>query len=128
MSEQRTKEIADYAVRFVTNDEELNNAAGGDLDALQLCITGFKLGAAWADENPENAFSKPSAQSFFNYVCIMRAHQRRFFNLARKKELTAEEREQKQKSLQNSQDFERIVDDIIEKAQATLKRMEGVQQ
>lgn len=128
MSEQRTKEIADYAVQFVTNSEELNTKAGGDLDTLQLCIECFKLGAAWSDENPENVFSKPSAREFFNQVYIMRHNQRGFFELARKKDLSVEEREQKQSYLKNSTYFEKIVDDVIEKTVATLKRVEGGQQ
>jgi hypothetical protein len=126
--EQREKEIAEYAAQFVTNSEELNNAAGGDLDALQLCITGFKLGAKWADENPENAFSKPSARDFYNSVCLMRMNQRNFFALARKKELTDEERANKQQFLQNSAYFEGIVDSVIEKTQKAIERAEGAQQ
>lgn len=128
MSEQRTKEIAGYAVHFVTNNEELNTKTGGDLDALQLCIECFKLGAAWADENPENTFSKPSAREFFNQVLLMRMNQKRFFELSRKKELTAEEKEKKHGYLTNSTFFEKCVDETIEKTVAILKRVEGVQQ
>lgn len=126
--ENRIKEIKEFAAHYVSNSEKLNERAKGDLDVLQLCVDCIIFGAKWADENPENTFTKPTAVNFFNNVCLMRANQRAFFELARKKELTDEERAHKQDYFKNSASFERIVDDIIEKSQQILKRQGGAAQ
>ena len=124
----RNDEIKTQAKHYMLNSSYFQSKVGGDLDMISVLMEAYMAGALWADKNPADAFEKPSAWSFFNNVCLMRANQRNFFALARKKELTDKEREEKQQFLRNSGYFENIVDGIIDKAQQAIQRTEGAQQ
>lgn len=124
----RDNEIKERAKSYMLESDYFMSKAGGDLDMLSVLMEAYIAGAMWADKNPADPFTKPSARQFFDTVCLMRANQRNFFALARKKELTDEERKDKQKYRQNSGYFEGIVDGIIVKTQQTIQRMEGTQQ
>lgn len=125
---ERDNEIKIQAKSYMLNSNYFQSKVEGDLDMMSTLIEAYMAGAMWADKNPADPFTKPSARSFFNNVCLMRANQRSFFALARKKDLTDEEREQKQQYLRNSGYFEGIVDGIIDKAQQAIQRTEGAQQ
>lgn len=65
-----------------------------------------------------------NAQEFFNTVVLMRANQKGFFALSKKRERTAEEDERRKSYLKNSIYFEQQVDSEIQRVQEIVKRKE----
>ena len=65
-----------------------------------------------------------NAQDFFNLVTLMRANQREYYRLGRKKDRTPEEEERRQQHFKNALHFEGVVDQEIERVQQILQRKE----
>lgn len=63
-----------------------------------------------------------NAHEFYNLVVLMRANQKCFFKLNKKKNKTAEEVAECKKYLENSVAFEKQVDDEISRVQAIMDR------
>jgi len=63
-----------------------------------------------------------NAHEFYNLVVLMRANQKCYFKLKKKKDKTPQEFEECKKYLDNSVAFEKRVDDEISRVQAIMNR------